>query len=72
MRGGYTRGMPTELLELIADLEDSIVDTLRRIDETELALLTVALLDLEQRVEAIGDVIDLVAEAEPSPSPTAS
>ena len=63
--------MPTELLELITDLEDSIVDTLRRIDETELALLAVALLDLEQRVEAIGDVIDLVAEAEPSPSPTA-
>jgi hypothetical protein len=54
--------MPSELQELIADLECSIVDTVARIDDAELNLLYVAVLDLEQRVESLHDALAMVAD----------
>ena len=54
--------MPTELQELIADLEISIVDTVERIDEAELNLLYVAVLDLEQRIATLHDALAMVAD----------
>ena len=54
--------MPTELQDLLADLELSIVDTVERINEAELSLLYVAVLDLEQRIETLHDALALVAD----------
>ncbi|MGH9036573.1 MAG: hypothetical protein ACRD0O_12495 [Acidimicrobiia bacterium] len=54
--------MPTELQELIADLEVSIVDTMERMNEAELNLLYVGVLDLEQRIEALYDGLAMVAD----------
>jgi len=54
--------MPTELQDLLADLELSIVDTVERINEAELNLLFVAVLDLEQRIETLHDALALVAD----------
>ena len=54
--------MPTELQELINDLEVSIVDTVQRIDEAELNLMYVAVLDLEQRVNTLYDALAMVAD----------
>ncbi|MGH9040998.1 MAG: hypothetical protein ACRDZ3_12280 [Acidimicrobiia bacterium] len=54
--------MPTELQELINDLEVSIVDTVDRINDAELNLLYVAVLDLEQRIETLHDALAMVAD----------
>ncbi|MGH8991061.1 MAG: hypothetical protein ACRDYV_06330 [Acidimicrobiia bacterium] len=54
--------MPTELQELINDLEISIIDTVEQIDEAELALLYVGVLDLEQRMAALHDALAMVAD----------
>jgi hypothetical protein len=54
--------MPSELQDLIADLEVSIVDTVERINDAELNLLYVAVLDLEQRVETLYDALAMVAD----------
>jgi hypothetical protein len=54
--------MPTELQDLLADLELSIVDTVERINEAELNLLYVAVLDLEQRIETLHDALAMVAD----------
>ena len=54
--------MPSELQELIADLEISIVDTVQRIDDAELNLMYVAVLDLEARVATLHDALAMVAE----------
>ncbi len=54
--------MPTELQELIADLEISIVDTVDRINDAEFNLLYVAVLDLEQRIETLHDALAMVAD----------
>lgn len=54
--------MPTELLDLIADLEISITDTVDRIDEAQVTLLYVAVLDLEQRLEVLHDALALTTD----------
>ncbi len=54
--------MPSELRELIADLETSIVDTVEHINEAERRLLYVAVLDLEQRIGALHDALAMVAD----------
>jgi hypothetical protein len=54
--------MPTELQELIADLELSIVDTVERINEAEFNLLYVGVLDLEQRIATLHDALAMVAD----------
>ena len=54
--------MPSELQDLIADLEVSIVDTVERMNDAELNLLYVAVLDLEQRVETLYDALAMVAD----------
>ena len=55
--------MPTELLDLIADLEVAMIDTVNRIDEAEMRLVYVAVLDLEQRLAGLQDAIALTAES---------
>lgn len=54
--------MPSELQDLIADLEVSIVDTVERINEAELNLLYVGVLDLEQRIATLYDALAMVAD----------
>ncbi len=54
--------MPSELQDLIADLELSIVDTVEPINDAELNLLYVGVLDLEQRIAALHDALAMVAD----------
>jgi len=54
--------MSTEMQDLIADLEVSIVDTVDRLNQAEMDLLYVGVLDLEQRIAALHDALALVAE----------
>ena len=55
--------MPSELQDLMDDLEVSIVDTINRLEQAEMDLLYVGVLDLEQRIEALHDALAFVADA---------
>ena len=54
--------MPSELQDLMDDLEVSIVDTINRLEQAEMDLLYVGVLDLEQRIEALHDALAYVAD----------
>lgn len=55
--------MPSELQDLMADLELSIVETSTRLEQAEMDLLYVGVLDLEQRLEALHDALAYVADS---------
>jgi hypothetical protein len=55
--------MADELRDLMTDLELSLVATVARVDEAEMALLYVDVLDLEQRIEALHDALASVADS---------
>lgn len=55
--------MTSELRNLMANLELSLVDTVGRLEQAEFDLLYVGVLDLEQRIEALHDALALVADA---------
>ena len=55
--------MPSELHELMADLEVSLVETVARLEQAEMHLLYVGVLDLEARIEALQDALACVADA---------
>lgn len=55
--------MNNELRNVMADLELSLVDTVTRLEKTELDLLYVGVLDLEQRIEALHDALAFVADS---------
>jgi hypothetical protein len=54
--------MSSELHDLMADLEVSLVETVARVEQTEMDLLYVEVLDLEQRIEALHDALACVAD----------
>ena len=54
--------MTSELRDLMAKLELSLVDTVDRLEQAEFDLLYVGVLDLEQRIEALHDALAFVAE----------
>ena len=55
--------MPSELQDLVDDLEISIVDTINRLDQAEMDLLYVGVLELEGRIEALYDALAYVADS---------
>lgn len=59
---GYISGMTNELRDVMADLELSLVDTVARLEKTEMDLLYVGVLDLEQRIAALHDALAFVAD----------
>lgn len=54
--------MSTDLQDLIADVEVSIVDAVDRLSQAERSLLYVGVLEMEQRVRVLHDALALVAE----------
>ena len=54
--------MASELQDLMGDLEVSLVATVARLEQTEMDLLYVDVLDLEQRIDALHDALASVAE----------
>jgi hypothetical protein len=56
----------TDLSDLIAELEVSVVDTVDRLNDAELNLLYVEMLDVGQRVAALRDALGLVTRGLPS------
>ena len=60
---GYISAMPKELLDLMTDLELSLVSTVARVSEAEMRLLYVEVLDLEQRIDALHDALACVADS---------
>ena len=54
--------MASELQDLMGDLEVSLVETVARLEQTEMDLLYVDVLDLEQRIEALHDALASVAD----------
>jgi hypothetical protein len=60
---GYISDMTEELRDLMAHLELSLVDTVARLEKTEMDLLYVGVLDLEQRIEALQDALAFVADS---------
>jgi hypothetical protein len=54
--------MPSELQDLMTDLEVSLIETVARLEQAEMDLLYVGVLDLEQRIEALHDALACVAE----------
>ena len=54
--------MSSDLQDLIADLEVSIVDAVDRLNQAEMGLLYVSVLDLEQRIDALHEAFALVAD----------
>ena len=67
---GYSATMSTDLQDLIADVEVSIIDAVDRLSQAERGLLYVGVLDLEQQVHALHDALALVAESIASGSPS--
>ena len=55
--------MSTDLQDLIADVEVSIVEAVDRLSQAEAGLFYVDVLDMEQRVHALHDALALVAES---------
>jgi hypothetical protein len=55
--------MAGDLQDLMCDLEVSLVETVARLAQAEMALLYVGVLDFEQRVEALHDALASVAES---------
>jgi hypothetical protein len=54
--------MPSELQDLMTDLEVSLIETVARLEQAEMDLLYVSVLDLEQRIEALHDALACVAD----------
>ena len=54
--------MASELRDLMANLELSLVDTVGRLEQAEMDLLYVGVLDLETRIAALHDALALVAD----------
>lgn len=55
--------MPSELQDLLSDLEVSLVDTVARLEQAETDQLLVGVLDLEQRIDALHDALASVADS---------
>jgi hypothetical protein len=54
--------MPSELQDLMTDLEVSLIESVARLEQAEMDLLYVSVLDLEQRIEALHDALACVAD----------
>jgi hypothetical protein len=54
--------MSSDLQDLMTEIEVSLVETVARLERTEMDLLYVGVLDLEQRIEALHDVLASVAD----------
>ena len=59
---GYPAGM-SPLEQLIDEVEVSITDAVDALDDEETARLYAEVLDVEQRLEALRDALDLLATA---------
>lgn len=55
--------MASELRDLMANLELSLVETAGRLEQAEMDLLYVGVLDLERRIGALHDALAFVAES---------
>ena len=55
--------MASELRDLMANLELSLVDTVGRLEQAEMDLLYVGVLDLEARIGALHDALAFVADS---------
>ena len=62
-RCGYISGMASELRDLMANLELSLVETVGRLEQAEMDLLYVGVLDLEARIAALHDALAVVADS---------
>ena len=60
--GGYPCGM-SPLEEFIDDVEVSITDAVEELDDEESARLYAEVLDVEQRLEALRDALNVLAAA---------
>ena len=56
-------GMASELRDLMANVEVSLVETVGRLKQAEMGLLYVGVLDLEARIGALHDALAFVAES---------
>ena len=54
--------MSNALADLMTEIEVSLVETVARLERTETDLLYVGVLDLEQRIEALHDLLASVAD----------
>jgi hypothetical protein len=63
--------MSTDLQDLIADVEVSIIDAVDRLSQAERGLLYVGVLEMEQRVRVLHDTLALVAESIAGQQPAA-
>jgi len=61
--------MASELRDLMANLELSLVDTVGRLEQAEMDLLYVGVLDLEARIAALHDALAVVADSLAAGSP---
>ena len=64
MSGGYPPSM-SPIQEFIAEVEVSITDAVDSLDDAESARLYAEVLDVEQRLEALRDALDVLAAARP-------
>ncbi len=64
MSGGYPPTMPP-IQEFIDEVEVSITDAVDALDDAESARLYSEVLDVEQRLEALRDALDVLAGARP-------
>jgi hypothetical protein len=54
--------MPSELHDLIGDLEVSLVDAVARLGQAERDLLLVGVVEIEQRIERLHEALASVAD----------
>lgn len=62
MTGGYPQGMPP-IQEFIDEVEVSIIDAVDALDDEQSARLYAEVLDVEQRLEALRDALNVVTAA---------
>src|SRR5207237_10538790 len=55
--------MPSELQDLMSDLEMSLVETVARLEQVERDLLFVGVVEIEQRIEGLHDALASVADS---------
>ncbi|MCA1844243.1 MAG: hypothetical protein LC792_13865, partial [Actinobacteria bacterium] len=60
---GYITAMPSELRDLLSDLEVSLVDAVARRDQAERDLLFARVVEIERRIEALHDALASVVES---------
>ena len=64
MSGGYPPGM-SPIQEFIDEVEGSITDAVDALDNEQSARLYAEVLDVEQRLEALRDALNVLATARP-------